>query len=243
MLTGLRPFAGEDVADTLAAVLRGGTDWSALPASTPTDIRRLLHLCLERDPRKRIQSAADVRIRLKEAAEWTPEAVATFNGAPTMRRTDHVWQTVAVLFAMVAAGVGITILRPAPVVEPPEQRTEIVTPATPDPTSFAISPDGLQVMFVASGDGIVGLWIRSLAETTARPLPATEGAVHPFWSPDARAVAFFADGKLKRLDIGATKAIALADVVGMRGGTFVSAGKDQSAPLDVVANWPALLKK
>ena len=80
------------------------------------------------------------------------------------------------------------------------------------------------MVFVASGDGASKLWLRSLSETTARPLPDTDSAVYPFWSPDARAIAFFADGKLKRLDIGATKAIALADVVGMRGGAWGADG-------------------
>ena len=220
MLTGLRPFVGEDVADTLAAVLRGGTDWSALPTSTTTDIRRLLRLCLERDPQKRLQSAADARIRLTEGAGLAPQ-LPEAAVAPAVR--GRVWQAAAAAFALIAAGLGANTLRHAPAVEPPEQRTEIVTSATPDPNSFALSPDGQQVVFVASGDGSVRLWLRSLAETTARPLPGTEGAVHPFWSPDARSVGFFAEGKLKRLDIGATKSIALADVVGMRGGTW---GKD-----------------
>jgi serine/threonine protein kinase len=224
MLTGARPFAGEGVADTLAAVLRGEPDWSALPPSTPVGIRRLLRLCLEREPKDRLQSAADARIRLTEEANLRRESPLISSTAPRVQRGIHVWQAVAAACALVAAGLGVYTLRQPVVVEQLEQRTEIVTPPTPDPNSFAISPDGRQVLFVASGNGAPQIWVRSLAETTARPLPGTEGAVYPFWSPDARAIAFFAEGKLRRLDIGATRSIALADVVGMRGGAWGADG-------------------
>ena len=75
-------------------------------------------------------------------------------------------------------------------------------PPPVDPLSFALSPDGRHIVFVASGDGASRLWVRSLASTTAQPLAGTEGASYPFWSPDSKSVGFFAAGKLKRLDIG-----------------------------------------
>src|SRR4029077_19261074 len=74
---------------------------------------------------------------------------------------------------------------------PPETRVDIVTPATDRPTDFALSPDGRQIVFVASGDGPSRLWLRSLATTTAQPLAGTEGATAPFWSPDSRFIGFF----------------------------------------------------
>jgi Tol biopolymer transport system component len=82
-------------------------------------------------------------------------------------------------------------------------RTEIVTLAAAEPLSFALSPDGRQIVFVASGDGASRLWLRALVATTAQPLAGTEGAALPFWSPDSRSIAYFADAKLKRLDVGA----------------------------------------
>ena len=78
---------------------------------------------------------------------------------------------------------------------PPETRTEIVTPATDDPDSFALSPDGRQIVFVASDEGGSRLWLRSLATTMAQPLAGTEGATFPFWSPDSRSVGFFAGAR------------------------------------------------
>ena len=67
MLTGKRPFDGDDVSDTLAAVLRGEPDWQALPAETPTAIRRLLRRCLEKDRKRRLADAADARLETDDA--------------------------------------------------------------------------------------------------------------------------------------------------------------------------------
>ena len=86
--------------------------------------------------------------------------------------------------------------------------------------SFAISPDGRRLVFVAAGDGQTRLWLRALDASTAQPLAGTEGATLPFWSPDSRSIAFFAVGKLKRLDIGAGVPRALADVAVGQGGTW-----------------------
>ena len=71
-------------------------------------------------------------------------------------------------------------LRETAPASPPELRTDLVTPASDSPTSFALSPDGRQLVFVATGDGVSRLWVRSLATTTAQPLAGTEGALGPF---------------------------------------------------------------
>ena len=81
-------------------------------------------------------------------------------------------------------------------------RFEIPTPPTSDPVSFALSADGRQLAFVATAEGAPRLWVRPLDQVTAQPLAGTEGASYPFWAPDGRAIGFFADGKLKRIDLG-----------------------------------------
>src|SRR5205823_2606703 len=111
-----------------------------------------------------------------------------------------------------------------PRLDAPETRVEIVTPATADPTSFALSPDGRQIVFVASGDGPSRLWLRPLDSTTARPLAGTEGAAIPFWSSDNRSVGFFADAKLKRVDVAGGPPQTLATAPGFRGGTWNADG-------------------
>lgn len=129
---------------------------------------------------------------------------------------------VAALAIAVAATLAVPYFRtPAPI---PEMRVEINTPATSDPISFAISPDGRRLVFVASDDGPSRIWLRPLDAVTAQPLAGTEGAIFPFWSPDSRSVAFFADGKLRRIDIGGGPPQTLADAGSPRGGTWSSDG-------------------
>ena len=99
-------------------------------------------------------------------------------------------------------------------------RFEIPTPPTTDPVSFALSADGRQLAFVAMSEGASRLWVRPLDQVTARPLAGTEGASYPFWKPDGRAIGFFADGKLKRIDLGSDVPQILADAPNGRGGTW-----------------------
>ena len=101
--------------------------------------------------------------------------------------------------AAVAAGTAWAVRESIPPLN--EARLELNTPPTVEATSLAISPDGRTVAFVASSDGQSRLWLRELATASMRPLPGTENARLPFWSPDSRSIAFAADGQLKRVDI------------------------------------------
>lgn len=125
---------------------------------------------------------------------------------------------IAAVLLLALAAVSFVYFREAPTAAP-EMRTEIVTPSTTDPVSFALSADGRQIVFVASGDGTARLWLRRLDSTSAQPLAGTEGASFPFWSPDSRSVGFFADNKLKRTDIRGGSPQTLADATN-RGGTW-----------------------
>ena len=99
-------------------------------------------------------------------------------------------------------------------------RVDIATAPTTDPVSLAISPDGQKLVFVAISDGRSRLWLRSLSSGAARPLEGTDRASFPFWSPDSRSVAFFADGSLQRIDIDGGSIAVLADAVLGRGGAW-----------------------
>ena len=95
-----------------------------------------------------------------------------------------------------------------------EVRAAILTPPTTDPVSLAISPDGRFLVFVASTEGRSQLWIRPLSADDFRPLAGTENASLPFWSPNGRSVGFFADGKIKRIDLdnGLVRVLSAAPV-------------------------------
>ncbi|MEQ1758182.1 MAG: protein kinase [Vicinamibacterales bacterium] len=231
MLSGTRPFDGEDIAETLGAVIHKEPVWSRLPAATPASIRTVLERCLQKDPRQRLRDIGDVRLALdgafETAAPQTP-SVATSSGE--RGRVAWLVASVAVLVAAALAVPAVRYLREAPSPAPPETRVDIVTPATDRPADFALSPDGRQIVFVASGDGVSRLWVRSLATTTAQPLAGTEGAAAPFWSPDSQSIGFFAGGALKRLDLGGGVPQSLALVTRGLGGTWNADGVIVFAP-------------
>jgi Tol biopolymer transport system component len=126
----------------------------------------------------------------------------------------------AALVAAFAAGAVVSWWLSRPPAQPPaEMRLEITTPPTTDPVSLAISPDGSQLVFVASAGGTPRLWLRPL-NGAASPLAGTEHASLPFWSPDSRSIAFFADARVKRLDIASGRVEELAGAAVPGGGTW-----------------------
>jgi eukaryotic-like serine/threonine-protein kinase len=130
----------------------------------------------------------------------------------------------AVAATLAAIALAIPAMRYLRETPPPEIRTDIVTPATDRPADFALSPDGKQIAFVAKGEGASQLWLRALAAATAQPLPGTEGATAPFWSPDSRFIGFFAAGALKRLDPGGGQPQTLAPAGNVAMGTWGADG-------------------
>jgi serine/threonine protein kinase len=203
MLTGRRAFAGDEVAETIAAILAREPDWSALPPATPRSIHRLLRRCLTKDRGNRLRDIGDARIEIGEALANIDQQ-ETVNGAPLVDRRARLRRAVAlavVIVAVAAAAVAATVfmLTPSP---SPEVRLDINTPPTSVPDSLAISPDGRSIVFAASApDNRLRLWLRLLDSGAARQLPGTEGGHNPFWSPDSRSIGFFADNKLKRVDL------------------------------------------
>jgi Tol biopolymer transport system component len=230
MLTGQRVFGSEDITDTLAAVAKSEPAWEALPQGVSPSLRMFLRRCLQKNAKQRLHDIADMRLALEGAFEAVaPQPTSSWRGGRLA------WIAFAVA-AVLAAALAIPALRHLRETPPPEMRVEIVTPATDDPTSFALSPDGRQIVFVASSDGASRLWLRSLAATAAQPLPGTEGARLPFWSPDSRSVGFFAGTALKRFDLGGGAPQTLASVVnGRGGGTWSPEGVIVFAPSQTTA--------
>jgi Tol biopolymer transport system component len=190
--------------------------------------------CLVRDPKQRLRDIGDARLALdKIAAGGSDDAVRPAVAAvssPAWRRALP-WAVAAV-----CALSAVWLWAPwRSVTVPAETRVDIVTPPTTQPASFALSPDGRQVVFVASDDKASRLWVRSLATTTAQPLAGTEGATFPFWSPDGKSLGFFAGGSLRRRDLDGGEARILAPATNGNGGTWNTDNVIVFAPSSTVA--------
>ena len=232
MLTGRRAFEDEDVSTTLSKVLQREPDFDALPPSVPARVTQALRVCLRKDPKQRAGDIRDVRLALEGAFETGPRPSADAPITPSRGRLGiSALAVAAVIVALAAAIPAVRHLRETPPPLPLETRVDIVTLATAQPTDFALSPDGRQVVFSASGNGASQLWLRSLAATTARPLAGTEGARGPFWSPDGRSVGFMAGNALKRLDLGGGAPQTLAPVSSGGGATWSANGVIVFAPI------------
>jgi eukaryotic-like serine/threonine-protein kinase len=196
-LTGRRAFEKETVTDTLAAIIEREPDWSALPRATPARVEDLLRRCLHKDPRWRLRDIGDARIEIASDQNQPQRDIPVVERHVPSKRL--VWISSIALLALIAGLLAMWRLRPEPPL--PEIRLEITTPPSADPVSLAISPDGQKLVFVATHEGRSRLWLRSLGSISTRPLEGTDGASCPFWSPNNGSVGFFADGKLKRVDV------------------------------------------
>jgi serine/threonine protein kinase len=214
MLTGKRLFEGETISDTLAAVLKTEPDLTQVPAK----VRRLLESCLQKDPKQRLRDIGDWKLLLEDAPLAAPA-----------KRSKPLW-TWAAVSTVAALLLGSIAYRQ--VTE--ETRVLRLSVLPPEKTNFAnspaVSPDGRRLAFIAVQDNKRELWIRDMDSAALHRLPGTEGANYPFWSPDSRVIAFFAGGKLKKIEASGGPAQALCDAPNARGGTWSASGNIVYAP-------------
>jgi Tol biopolymer transport system component len=229
MVTGKRAFEGKSQISVASSILdKDPEPISAAKPMTPSAFEHVVRTCLQKNPEERFQTAHDIRLELKWIAEdrSSPSAPALLAAPRHPRRERLVWAA-AVLTAIVAgAGAGIFIARPS---EPARTIRTVIAP--PEGTSFrltgdvsgppVLSPDGAYIAFsAAAAEGKVVLWVRPMDKLEARALPGTENVIFPFWSPDSRSLAFFADGKLKTIDLNGGSPQVVCDAAQARGGSW-----------------------
>jgi eukaryotic-like serine/threonine-protein kinase len=198
MATGRQAFRGETITETLASVLKEEPEWGPVPAS----LRRVLRVCLAKDPKQRLSAIGDWQLLLDEFSQVAAEASSQRTGiAP--------WILSAALFAALV-GVSFLYFRKSP----PDVPTFTYIVAPPENSfvhSFAISPDARYLVLAGGTAGKRQLWLRPLDALQWQPLLSTDGASFPFWSPDSRAIGFASDGKLKRILLGGGPPQTLCD--------------------------------
>jgi serine/threonine-protein kinase len=230
LLTGRQTFGGETVSDTLASVLKTEPDWDSLPDETPGAIVRLLHRCLNKDPRQRLRDIGEARIIIEKVIRGEidePAAAAPVEAvAPRASgRSRFVWLAASVL---VAAVVGTTAwtLKPEPP-EPPLRKFSLAVERDDKggPDDPVISPDGTCVVYVVGGR----LWVQELDELKPREIAVNGEADIPFWSPDGAYIGYLANGNLWKVPVSGGASVKVCDpqpsFTGGRGATWGDDGR------------------
>ena len=226
MLSGRQAFAGSDVTEVLATVLKSDPEWSALPSSTPPRIRAVLERCLQKDPKLRIRDIGDVRLALDGAFEM---AAPVAPAVPPAARRRLFWPVAVVVVAILAAGATWFLGRPSPA-PASVTRFALVLP-TGDQLPFAagtmvgVSPDGQTLAYRAARGGNIRLFVRKIDQVepviVGDPVPGEA----PFFSPDGEWVAYSAGNALRKVSVRGGPAETIAPMTdAFRGGDWSPEG-------------------
>jgi serine/threonine protein kinase len=230
MLTGRRAFSGTSAAEIMNAILKeepaalGGSNGQITPG-----LVRIVSHCLEKRPDRRFQSATDLRFALESLSQLSEEGLFSSSTAPpatrSWKRARWAWITSAVLL-VIASLLAVGHFR----LPPTERKTTFLSLPLPEKTTVklfnvqagsAISPDGRRLALVAESEGQAHLWLYSFDSPAPRLLLGTDGASFPFWSPDSQAIGFFAQAKLKKIEVSGGLPSTLCNVKGFAvGGTW-----------------------
>ena len=197
MLTGVRPFQGEDVSLTLTSVMKSDVNVRTLPHDVPAAIQTVLHRCLQKDPRRRVRDIGDVRLAMEGGFETMVSSPSETTAVPQLQ----IWQRPA------PAAVGVLIVLVLGVIagwglfgggsqslSSPKRFTLTLPESDQQPRglgdALALSPDGQTLVYRATRDGVFQLFRRPIDQFEATPIPGTENAVTPFFSPDGQWLGF-----------------------------------------------------
>ena len=223
MATGRKAFSGTSPASLIGAIMSSEPPAiSSTQPMFPLALDRVVRRCLAKDPERRWQNARDVALELSEAS-----VVPDREGTPATAARGAVrggWIAAGGLLVLLLAS--LLVPRRSPVSTLPKLRVTIPPPAGAAVQGMlGISPDGRLLVFSATGaDGNDFLYLRPLDSLETRVLPETEGASYPFWSPDSRSIGFFAQRKLKRIDVAGGSPMTLCGALEPRGGSWGSRG-------------------
>jgi serine/threonine protein kinase/dipeptidyl aminopeptidase/acylaminoacyl peptidase len=223
MVTGKKAFEGKSQLSVASAILeKEPAPIGTLKPMTPPALDHAIRCCFAKDPDDRWQTARDLALEMKWIAEAGPLPGAAASSSTKKQVSPAMaWGVAATCLLALVAIVATLLLRPA--IRVPSIRASLLPPPNSSflPNNFAVSPDGRQLAFVALGsDGKTALWVRALSASGAQQVNGTEGASFPFWSPDSRQIGFFADARLKTVDVTSDAVKVLCDAFFAWGGTW-----------------------
>jgi serine/threonine-protein kinase len=224
MLTGRRAFAGDDVSDTLASVLKSDPDWNGLPDDVPSQIRVLLQRCLAKDRTQRVPDISIARFLITEpvVAQGAPSVSASaLRPRRPWKRAAPAVLTGVVVVSTVTWGAATWIARTTP--SPPavvrfsiDLAGQIERPTATGLNPVAISPDGSRLAYIDNQR----LYLRALDQADPAPIAGSDTggtsgfARAPFFSPDGRWVAFWQERQLRKVAVGSGAVVTICDAPG-----------------------------
>jgi eukaryotic-like serine/threonine-protein kinase len=227
MATGRKAFEGASQASLITAIMSSQPpSISAIAPMAPPALDRVVKVCLAKDPEDRWQSARDVASELKWIAEGGSQAGVPAPVASRRRLRERVvWALAGALAGAIAAALAARAWMRAGGERRPGAALSVALPATEQLVvlqthCLAVSADGTRIVYVAAGGGARQLYVRPLDRFAATPIPGTEGAENPFFSPDGQWIAFVADSKLKKVSLGGGPPVILAESRAALGGSW-----------------------
>jgi eukaryotic-like serine/threonine-protein kinase len=239
MLAGRRPFEGATASDVMAAVLTNEpVPLVEIAPEVPVTLWRIVRRCLEKEPERRFQSAGDLAFALdvlKTSSGSSPsvnDSTEARIAVPLLSSPGKGWKRWVLATAATALTLAAFVVAVFHLWRQPEEKLAVsFTFGLPDNWEFrwhdspAVSPDGKYIVYSASpvsaqSRSEAPLWLRRLDSAKAKPLPDTEGGFSPFWSPDSRFVAFWARGRLRKIDVSSGSAVTICESGGSLPGSW-----------------------
>ena len=225
MATGQRAFSGKSQASLIAAILeKEPQPISLLQPMAPPALEKLVKVCLAKDPDERWQNAHDLFVVLRDVEDLAPRA-------GDARRPGHTMLLAGAVVLGAIIGASLFALRRENLSQPAPARLQMSGPALFfHELSEAVSPDGRYLALAGFGSETEAapqppmIWLRRLNASAMTPLKETAGAILPFWSPDSRYIAYFANGMLKKIALAGGPPQAVCEAPGLATGAWSKDG-------------------